>query len=178
MENNKAQDLSKETNEIIGWMMQNKAIDQTLGDFFLDIKKYHAFDKKEKEKIDYLAHIAATIESDPIRAKNCHAKCYGRGFRYIDVSKEKGEIHYKIDLCCGVVGKAPYAKLIDEIMQLKHQINAHEKTSSLSHQGICALLDMHDKSSDKHFEEVKKYQLFRKIYNAIKPKKNAKENNK
>jgi hypothetical protein len=75
--------------------------------------------QKEKEKLEYLSHLIATISPDPVKSKHC-TRCNGKGWRTIDVAVTQGEIHYKVEICCGVVGTSPYAKLTNALKQ--HEI--------------------------------------------------------
>jgi hypothetical protein len=107
--------------------------------------------QKEKEKLEYLSHLIATISPDPIKSKHC-TKCNGKGWRTIDVAVIKDEIHYKVEICCGVVGTSPYSKLTTEISLLKGQLNiqseAIEKLSQLVKQESL---------------DIQKYQLWRSV---------------
>ena len=160
--------------DIIHFMMKEKADDETAEEFYLEMKKIFDTRKKEKEKIYYLSHIAATIQPDPIRAKICRSGCLGRGYRYIDVSLIKGEVHYKIDLCCGVVGASPYAHLIDRMMQNNKKIDDVFSAIGNGFQGTNKMLEQHDSDTTagikalevcvaEDFEELKKYQWVRKL---------------
>ena len=73
--------------------------------------------QKEKEKLEYLSHLIATISPDPVKSKHC-TKCNGKGSYMVDVAVHQGEIHYHVITCCGVVGTSPYAKIMEAIRVL------------------------------------------------------------
>jgi len=157
------------------FVMENKSIDQSPEEFLLEIKKSLSANKTEKAKIDYLSHLAASIQPDPIQARLCKAGCHGRGFRYIDVSLDKNTVHYKIDLCCGVVGTSPYAKIFEKLIlvneRMENQVQLFKGGIKMLEQhdyGITAGIKALEICAAENFEDIKNYQLFRKICKYLK----------
>jgi len=142
----------------------------TASDFLLLLRKSYAAHKQEKEKIKYLSHILASIQPDPIRAKICRSGCIGKGYRYIDVAVVKGEIHYKVDLCCGVVGSSPYALIDNKLTVLIETVNSHsqrlseiDKKTSSEVIGLGKMLEQHDSCVVKQLYSIEKFQFIRKV---------------
>jgi hypothetical protein len=117
--------------------------------------------QKEKEKLEYLSHLIATISPDPIKSKHC-TKCNGKGWRTIDVAVSKDEIHYKVELCCGIVGTSPYSKLTAEISLLKGQLNILSETTNTLANRFNYLNDLLNTNLNE-IKEVQKYQLWRSV---------------
>lgn len=115
--------------------------------------------QKEKEKLEYLSHIIATIAPDPVKSRHC-TRCNGKGWRTIDVAVTKDEIHYKVEICCGVVGTSPYAKLAERIA-LTNKFISEEHAWQV-----------------EQFADIKKYQFWRSINSFFKKRVNRNEKQK
>jgi hypothetical protein len=116
-----------------------------------ELKMNEAQQQKEKEKLEYLSHIIATIAPDPVKSKHC-TRCNGKGFQIIDVAVHQGEIHYHIIPCCGLVGTSPYAKLAERIA-LTNKFISEEYAWQV-----------------EQFADIKKYQFWRSICSFFKGK--------
>jgi hypothetical protein len=162
----KSQDIARARARMEIWLMENKEMDQTPEEFFEFIKSIYSVAKKEIKNAQEVFYISYLIKQNPIKAARCHAGCKGKGYRYIDVKIDKGEVHYKLDVCCGDF-TSPYALMVKKFQQITEAQNMEIETLHKAVTGGFGnvQLQVHDVCSE--IADVKRFQVFRKIHSFV-----------